>query len=337
LGPGSWAQNEQADSAEGSEAEVAEASFHDITGTWITQTGNLVEVTLDGTKVRLDFPAFARTMSATYDGSVLIYVTHYRDPSVEECYINVPESEFEKCRGFIKEEDPRHRFTLSLSEDGMVLSGIKEISVLQCEWDTDENGKTFNHRPVGYRWEYFCDYQWRRANCDFAGLPSLTGNAIERYDLIDILMNRYGLSAEFHLGDFDMRRRVRFVYRQAYIDADTGVFVPSERASEHPHKEPLDGRVVLDKESQAYVIELYPYAFGSYITLLSGLTMLFHQLQALESLDESVPEPGTQMLLDSIGYAWSHRQALCALGDEGFEHHIDFLSRALELLAMSER
>lgn len=331
-----WAQDSGAGDQGDSDAESAEPEFRDISGTWITQAGNLVEVTLEGTRVRLLFPAFARTMNATYDGSVFTYITYYRDPSREQCYINVPESEFEQCRSFIKEEDPRHRFTLALSEDGMVLAGMKERNVLECEWDTDENGNTHSHRPVGYRWEYFCDYQWRRTNCDFTDLASLTGNALERFELIETLISRFGLATEFQLGDFVTRERIRFVYEQAYLDADTGVFIPAGRASEHPHKEPLDGRVVFDEESQTYVVELHPYAFGSHITLLSGLTMLFHQVHALEGSDERLFEPTAEMVLDSVHYAWSHRQVLCAVGDEEFEHHIDFLSRALEYFLMAQ-
>jgi hypothetical protein len=64
--------------------------------------------------------------------------------------------------------------------------------------------------------------------------------------------------------------------------------------------------------------------------------MLCFQVNALESLDETPAGPSTQVESDSVGYAWSHRQALCALGDDEFNHHIDFLSRALEYRLMNE-
>ncbi|HDS30599.1 MAG TPA: hypothetical protein ENN67_06085, partial [Firmicutes bacterium] len=229
-----------------------------INDTWVTMTGNIVDVTVSGTDVTLYFPSFARTMRATYDNGILIYITYYRDPFAEECYINVPEEDYEFCRRLIQPGTPRHRFTLTLSEDGMVLSGTKEINVLQVQWDTDENGDRINHRPAGYRYQYFSDYQWRSANCDFEGLPTLTGTVIERYELIGIIFDFYGLRAEHYLQDFNHRSRIRFVYEQAYLDSNTGVFVPPQAAMLHTHTEPLNGRVVMDEESGEYIIELYP-------------------------------------------------------------------------------
>ena len=308
----------------------------DITGTWITQSGNVVEIELTGTTVRMFFPYYRKNMTASFNGSILIYVTHYNDPSVEECYLDVPASEREACERFIRAGDERHRFTLSLSEDGQVLSGIKEINVMHCEWDTDENGRTSNHRPTGYQWEYSSDYQWRRANCDFAGLPPLTGTASEKFMLLDTMFERFALRAEFDLGEFRLVDRIRFEYSQNYIDADDGEYVPNAEKGNHQHVEPLDGGVYLDSESGQYKIEIYPYAMESYVNLLSGMTMLCHQLHALESLDEQLSGPDTEMELEAVNYAWSHRQALCTLGDEQFDHHIDFLSRALRLRQMAE-
>ena len=321
----------------GSEGSTSPADTTDITGTWVTESGNLVEITLNGTQVILNWPAYARRLTATWDGTTLVYITHYRDTSVEECYINVVPSAFEACKQFIQVGDARHRFTLTLSPDGMVLSGTKEKNILQVDWDTDENGNPTNYRPAGYIWQYDSDYQWRRSDCDFNGLPSLTGNIVQRYELIGIFLDRYGLAAEFSLQDFVPRDKVKFVYDQCYIDADIGVFVPADEASQHTHLEPLDGRVILDSSTGGYVVELYPYAFRSYVTLLSGLTMLFQQYNAVMAApaDQPLTEPTTQMQLDSIGYAWNHRQTLCALDDEQFAHHIDFLSRALQILLMS--
>lgn len=335
-----WAQeNRQADdesSEMSTEADSAELSTTDINGTWITQAGNLVEVQVDGTDVSLHFPAYARTMSASISADTLIYITHYNDPMTEECYLDVPESEEDECRRFIKVDDPRHRFTLTLSEDGMVLAGVKEINVLHCEWDTDENGNTYNHRPTGYQWEYYSDYQWRRANCDFNNLPPLEGNAVQKYELISELFDRFGIREEFSLGDFIVRDRIRFEYSQAYLDADTGEFVPAEELSQHRHTEPLDGRVYYVEETGEYMIDLYPYAFNSYVSLLTGLTIMCHQVQAVENSESHLTAPTTQMEIDSVNYAWSHRQALCSSEDELFDHHIDFISRALQFRLMSE-
>jgi len=322
------AQDNQAD-----ETGVPEAN---INGTWITQSGNLVEITVEGTSVTLFFPAYARYKTATFNGQVLVYTTHYNDPDREECYIDVPDSEFDTCQQFISVDDARHRFTLTISEDGTVLSGIKEISVLTCAWDVAEDGTTGNHRPTGYRWEYHSDYQWRRANCDFAGLPPYNGNVIEKYDLIEIFFTRFGLAAEFSLENFPITDRIKFDYSQTYIDSDTGEFVPSDRISEHLHIEPLDGYVVMDQEIGEYVLYLHPYAFQSYVNLLSGLTMLCHQLNALESTEDPSSILTTQMELDSVNYVWQHRQALCAIDNELFDHHIDFLSRALQYRLLSE-
>ncbi|MCX6645187.1 MAG: hypothetical protein NTY09_02340 [bacterium] len=308
----------------------------DLTGTWITQSGNIVEVTLSGTDVRMYFPYYQKNMTASFNGTVLVYVTHYNDPTIEECYLDVPDSELEACRRFIHIDDERHRFTLSLSEDGQVLSGVKEINVMHCEWDTDENGRTSNYRPIGYQWEYDSDYQWRRANCDFAGLPPLTGIGHEKYELLNIMFDKFSLREEFSLGDFQVIDRVRFEYSQNYIDADDGEYVPNAEAQNHQHLEPLDGGVYLDPETGLYKIEIYPYAMESYVNLLSGLTILCNELQALESLDEPIPGPTTAIELESVNYAWSHRQALCTLDDELFNHHIDFLSRALRLREMAE-
>ncbi len=323
-------------SAQEETAGIDESAPADINGTWITQSGNMVEVEVEGTSVRLYFPAYAKTMTATLNGSVLVYITHYNDPSREECYLDVPDSERSACEGFIHRGDPRHRFTLTLSPDGMVLAGVKEINVLRCEWDTDEDGNTYNHRPIGYEWRYFSDYQWRRANCDFTGMPPLGGNVLEKYSLIEALFDRFGLAAEFSLGEFEPSERIRFEYAQGYIDADTGEPVSASDAAEHQHLEPLDGRVRLDEATGLYVIDLYPYAFESYVTLLSGLTILCHQLKALESTEGGLAEPTTQMEIDSVNYVWQHRQALCSLDDELFDHHIDFLSRALQYRAMAE-
>lgn len=317
--------------------EATEAVPADINGSWITQAGNLVELEVDGTSVKLYFPEFARVMWATYSGNVLVYITHYNDPGKEECYLDAPESERAACEGFVQEGDPRHRFTLTLSEDGMVLAGTKEINVLHCEWDVDENGNSYNHRPAGYTWTYYSDYRWRRANCDFTGLPPLNGNVFEKYELIGLLFDRFGLMLEFSLGDFVPRERIRFEYAQCYLDADTGVFVPYDEASAHQHLEPLDGSVYLDQDSGQYMIKLYPYAFRSYVTLLTGLTMMCHQYDAVLDTDPPLQIPTTRMEIDSVDYAWSHRQALCSTEDELFDHHIDFLSRALQLRAMAER
>jgi nitrogen fixation-related uncharacterized protein len=336
-----WAQDERY--AQGAlddsafETDAPEFDPTSIDGQWITQSGNLVEVEVNGTDVSLYFPAFARTMSATLNGTTLIYVTHYNDPTTEECYLDVPESEENECRRFIQEGDPRHRFTLTLSEDGMVLAGVKEINVLHCEWDTDENGDTSNHRAVGYQWEFFSDYQWRRSNCDFQNLPPLEGNAVQRMELIGAMFDRFGLKDEFSLGDFDVRSRVRFEYSQAYLDADTGDYVPPSETSQHRHVEPLDGRVYRENVEDEFRIELYPYAFTSYVSLLTGLTIMCHQLQAVENSQfDDLYEPTTQMEIDSVNYAWSHRQALCSQEDELFDHHIDFLSRALQFRLMAE-
>jgi len=307
-----------------------------IDGTWITESGNLVELTTDGTTVDMYFPEYARYKTATFNGSVLVYVTHYNDPTVEEVYMDVPDSEQPSCRGFVSQGEPRHRFTLTLSDDGMVLSGIKEINVLNAEWDTDENGNTFNHRLTGFTWVYFSDYTWRRANCDFNGYPPLDGNAIEKYTLIEALMDNFDVYAEFGLTDFNPRERIRFVYNQNYLDADTGVFVTTETAAEHPHLEPLDGRVYLDSETGNYMMELYPYSFQSYVSLLSGITMLSYQFQELEDSGGSLTAPTTQIEIDSVNYVWSHRQAMCSHEDELFDHHIDFLSRALQYRALAE-
>jgi hypothetical protein len=308
----------------------------DITGTWITQTGNIVEIGIDGTTVQLFFPYYMKHMTASFANGVLVYITHYNDPTTEECYLNVPESERQYCERFIQVGDERHRFTLSLSEDGQVLSGIKEINVLHCEYDTDESGNTSSHRPVGYEWEYFSDYQWRRANCDFNGLPGLTGTASEKFQLLEVMFDRFTLREEFSLGEFRLLDRMRFEYSQNYIDADDGEYVPNAEAQNHQHLEPLDGGVYLDEESGLYKIEIYPYAMESYVNLLSGLTILCCQLHAMESLDEPLPKPTTEIELESVNYAWSHRQALCTLGDDQFDHHIDFLSRALRFREMAE-
>jgi len=307
-----------------------------IEGTWITQSGNLVEVELDGTEVTLYFTEYARYKTASFSGLVFVYITHYNDPDREECYINVPESEFNACQRFIQDGDPRHRFTLTLSDDGMVLSGVKELNVLQCEWDTDENGNTSNHRPAGYMWTYETDYTWRRANCDFNGFPPLNGNAIEKFELIGAILDRFDLAAEFSLGVFEPRERVRFVYAQSYLDADDGTFVPAQSASQHAHLEPLDGRVYLDPDSGQYVMDLYPYAFQSYVSLLTSLTILGYQIHALEEDGTGMEAPTTRMEIESVDYAWSHRQALCSHEDEMFDHHIDFLSRALHYRALDE-
>lgn len=307
----------------------------DISGKWITQAGNKVELKVDGTEVTLYFPDFARYLKATFDGKTLIYITHYNNPANEECYIDVPASEFNACKKFIRAGDQRHRFILTLSPDGYVLAGTKEINVLQCEWETDEKGRTFNHKPVGFVWKYFSDYQWRRSNCSFENLPPIDGNIIDRYKIIDIYLNRYGLQAEFNLKNFVVRQRVRLVYDQCYIDSDTGVFVPSERASKHKHVEPLDGRVIYDKESEKYIIELYPYSFRSYAALLGGLTILFHQLRSVEQYHERLSEPTNQMILDSLDYVWKHRETVCYDQDELFERHIKYMERALKLHKIS--
>jgi hypothetical protein len=307
-----------------------------INGTWITQSGNLVEVELDGTDVRLYFPEFAKYMTATFSGNVLVYITHYNNVETEECYINAPESVKASLRRAIHNGDPRHRFTLNLSEDGMVLSGVKELNVLQCEWDTDENGNTSNYRAAGFEWTYFSDYSWRRANCDFTDLPPLNGNALEKFDLLSTLIDRFDMEAEFSLGIFNPRERVKFVYAQAYIDADNGDFVPADVAGQHAHLEPLDGRVYYDSETSRYMMELYPYAFRSYVSLLTGMSILAHQIQSLEASGEILPGPTTAMEIESVNYVWSHRQALCSHEDDLFDHHIDFLSRALQYRALSE-
>jgi hypothetical protein len=315
--------------------DSAQAVTVDIDGTWITLSGNEVELTVDGTEVTLYFPDYARYKTAMFNGTILIYITHYNDPGEEECYIDVPESEFDACKAFVHAGDERHRFTLSLSEDGSVLAGVKEISVLQCEWDTDENGNTSNHMPTGYRWVYHSDYQWRRPNCNYDGLPPLDGNAIEKYDLIQILFTRFGLASEFSLDDFEVIDRIRFVYDQSYLDADTGVFVPWSETSDHEHLEPLDGRVILDEETGEYTIELYPYTFDSYPSLLTGLTILCYQVHELEELDEGPALATTQIEIDSVDYAWSQRHALCVGDNELFDHHIDFLHRALQFRALA--
>ncbi len=307
-----------------------------IDGTWITASGNIVELTLDGTTVDMYFPDYARYKTATFNGSVLVYVTHYNNPSVEEVYLNVPDSEHNACDGFVHIGDPRHRFTLTLSDDGMVLAGIKEINTMNCEWDTDEAGNTNNHRPIGFTWEYFSDYTWRRANCDFAGYPPLAGNAIEKYTLIEMLMDNFDIYQEFSLDAFIPRDRIRFVYNLKYLDADTGVFVTTVAAGEHPHLEPLDGRVYLDDETGGYVIDLYPYAFQSYVSLISGITMMCYQLQALSDSGGELTEPSTHIEIDSVNYVWTHRQAMCSHEDDLFDHHIDFLSRALQYRALDE-
>ena len=74
----------------------------------------------------------------------------------------------------------------------------------------------------------------------------------------------------------------------------------------------------------------------SYISLLTGLTMLSHQVQSLENFEEPLSAPTTQMELDSIEYVWSHRYALCSTYDDNFDHHIDYISRALRFRALDE-
>lgn len=318
------------------DTSVAEPAPADISGEWVTQSGNLVDVSVSGMDVNLYFPAYARTMTATWDGSVLVYITHYRDPSSEEVYIDVPDSELRACRGFVRVDDPRHRFILTLSGDGMVLSGVKEISVLHCDWDTDESGNTFNHRPSGTEWRYFSDYQWRRSNCDFSDLPALNGNILEKYELLETLISRFGLLSEFSFQDFDITKRIKFNYSQGYIETDTGIFVPASEVSSHRHTEKLDSRTYFDAESGMYIGELFPYASESYINLLSALTILLHQLKALEDSGENLTAPTTQMELDSINYAWSHRQVICAIDNDEFSRHIDIVSRALEFRALAE-
>jgi hypothetical protein len=314
-------------------------SLGNIDGMWITQAGSVVEISTTPTEgVYLTFPDFARRMDATFDGSTLVYITHYRHPEEEECYIDVPASDFEACKKFIEVGDPRHKFTLRLSANGMVLSGTKEKSVLQCEWDTDASGKKSNIRSKGYVWKYDSDYQWVRINCDFSRLPSLNGNAIERYNLISQAFAEYGLNDEFSLKDFVIQDRIKFVYQQDYLDSDTGVYVPYTEISKHSHIEPLDGRVVLDEKTGKYDIELFPYSFDSYVNLLSGLTILLNELHALEtqSGETKLSKPSIQMQLDGLGYVWTHRNRLCAGDDETFGHHIDFLQRALTLLQMAQ-
>ena len=307
-----------------------------LNGTWVTQSGNLVEVTVNGSNSRLYFPDYALTRDSTVVGGTLIYTTHYNDTTKEEVYLSVPESERSSCTGFVHNGDERHRFTLTLSEDGMVLSGIKEINVMICEYDTDENGVTSNHRPVGFQWTYFSDYQWRRTDCDFSNLPPLDGSVLEKYDLVGIMLDRYGLVSEFSLGDFTARDRIKFVYDQGYIDSDTGVPVSASEKAEHQHVEPMDGRVYFDEAAGIYKIELYPYAFNSYVTLLSGMTMLCREIQILNDSGENLPGPTTQMELDAVEYVWSHRYSLCSTYDDIFDHHIDFVSRALRFRALAE-
>jgi len=331
AGTGAWSQ----ESGSVPTVEPDQASVT-IDGSWVTQTANLVEVVQNGTRVTLTFPDFARIMPATFENGVLVYITHYNDPSKEDCYLDVPDSERAACLGFIQKGDERHRFTLTLSEDGMVFSGTKEINVLKCEWDTDENGKTSNHRPVGYEWQYSSDYQWRRAECDFAGFPPMGGSIIQRFDLIDMMFARFGLAGEFSLGDFVPKDRVKFVYEQSYIDADTGALVPASEGASLKHVEPLDGRVYLDEESGLYMMELYPYSLRSYPSLLTALTMLCCQIHALDAAGLGLTQATTQIEMDSVDYLWSHRRALCSTEDELFDHHIDFLSRALRFRAMRE-
>jgi hypothetical protein len=333
LLPGTEAWSQDSNSIDTSGTSFSATS---IEGTWVTETGNLVEVTVVDGDVTLYFPMYARYMNATFDGSTLIYETHYNDPTREEIYLDVPDNDRDRCTGFVSQGDPRHRFTLTLSPDGLVLAGTKEINVMHCEWDTDENGNTSNFMPVGFQWEYFSDYQWRRSNCDFSNLPPLNGNVVQKYDLLNEIFDRYGLRAEFSLDNFIVMDRVRFNYAQDYIDADNGSFVPASEASLHQHVEPLDGHVIRDEETGDYLIELFPYAMESYVNLLTGLTMLCHQLNALEAANLDLDHPTTQMEIDSVNYLWSHRQALCTLDDELFGHHVDFLSRALQFRAMAE-
>jgi len=307
-----------------------------IDGVWVTEKGNLVEVEVNGTDVRLYFPEYALRRDATLIGQTLVYITHYNDPMQEEIYLSVPESERGPCEGFVHRGDERHRFTLNLSDDGMVLRGIKEINVMVCEYDTDENGFTSNHRPVGYQWTYHSDYQWRRTDCDFSNLPPLDSGIIERYELVGMMLENFGLIAEFSLGDFEHRKRITFSYDQAFIDSDTGEFVTMSERANHPHIEPLDGRVYLDGESGKYEIELYPYAMSSHSSLLTGLTLLCHQVMTLEESGEMLEGPTTQMEIDAVEYVWSHRNTLCSNYDDLFDHHIDYLSRALRFRALDE-
>ena len=308
-----------------------------IDGTWVTQSGNTIEITVKGTDVDLYFTEQAKHMKAIFDGTVLVYTTYYRDTKVEECYINAPESDKEACKKFIHNGDPRHRFTLTLSESGRSLDGVKEINVLNCKWKTDESGKNFDFEPTGFTWTYFSDYQWRRIDCDFTGFPPLNGNAIEKWDLIDKLLNDFGILNPYAFEDFTARNRIRFNYDQAYLDSDTGEFVSSKDAPSHRHKTALDGMVYLDEETGKYVIDLYPYAFGSYVSLLTGLSIMCNQVSTCEKAESSLPSPSTQMEIDSVQYAWDNRGFLCATDDEEFAKHIDYLSRALNYRQRSEK
>ncbi|HEX9745415.1 MAG TPA: hypothetical protein VGB30_08300 [bacterium] len=320
------AQDENADPAAGT-----------VEGTWITQSGNMLEITQNGNDLSMYFPVYARTMHATWDGTTVVYITHYNDPEVEDVYINVPDADIELCRHFIRRNEPRHRFTLSLSGDGMVLEGIKEINVLNVNYEIDEAGNRFGHTPTIYEWEYKEDYQWRRINCDFGNLPEPGGNIVRKYELVETLMSRFGLAAEFHLDDFDLRDRVKFSYAQAFIDNQTGEYVPQSDLANHPKAEELDGWVYWDPDKGMYMAEIYPYSFSSHIALLSGLSLVFHELNACEASEEIIDVPTTEMQVAAVNYVWQHRQALCALDEEEFSRHIDVLSRALEYRALNEQ
>ncbi|MFH1675838.1 MAG: hypothetical protein ABIC40_02350 [bacterium] len=329
--------NAQEGATAAGEDRTDQSTSANIDGTWVTQSGNTVEITVKGTNVDLYFPEQAKHMTATFDGSILVYTTYYRDVKVEECYVDAPEDDKEACEKFVHNGDPRHRFTLTLSESGRSLDGIKEINVLHCKWKTDENGKNFDFEPAGFTWTYFSDYQWKRIDCDFTGLPPLNGNAIEKYDLIDKLLNDFGVLNPYSFEDFTARDRVRFNYDQAYLDSDTGEFVSAQDASSHRHKTPLDGKVYFDEETGKYMIDLYPYAFGSYVTLLTGLSIMCNQVNACEKADAQLPGPTTQMEMDSVQYAWDNRGFLCAGKNDEFAKHIDYLSRALNYRKRSEK
>jgi len=150
------------------------------------------------------------------------------------------------------------------------------------------------------------------------------------------MFERFALDAEFSLDDFVITDRIQFNYTQAFLDSDDGTFVPFNKVDEHQHVEELDGRTYLDEESGEYNFELFPYAFESHLNLLTAISMMCRQVQSLENSEELLQGPTTQMELESVQYVWAHRQALCAVGDEQLEHHIDFLERALHYRALAE-
>ena len=96
------------------QGSTGQAQSKDITGEWMTQEGNVVDITVSGNDATLDFTLYARKMTATFDGSVLVYTTHYNDPSNRGMLYRLRSRRSKCVKWLIKVGDPRHRFTLTL-------------------------------------------------------------------------------------------------------------------------------------------------------------------------------------------------------------------------------